>query len=216
MYLRTYLRNHCNIGTLGDFAMLVTLNASDRIYRTEKAFFEKKSIIHSRTSESEVGGIIRSGCVFLEYTDPDGIRRILDFYNAGDIYLKKLLPSNENYSYSLVAQTKVSADLFYSFNGNADSESAFPFVIDAESVYEKAQGRLLAHLRITCQHTLEKKLLCLFDCLAQNKKSFTLPMSLTDCADFIGADRSSMMREIGKLEKAGVIRHKGRRVELIE
>ncbi len=235
MYLRIGLRSRCNIGILRGFIMLLTFKSSNEIYKTEKTIFEKKSVIKSRISEIEAGGIIRSGCVFLEYTDPDGIRRILDMYNPGDIYLRKLLPSRESDSFILSAQTKVTADLFYSYNESKEADNDAkgisantpldkdakgistntPLVIDAEAIYEKSQKRLLSHLCISCQHTLKKKLMCFFDYLSQGKRAFTLPMSLTDCADFIGADRSSMMREIGKMESNGIIRHKGRHIELL-
>ena len=58
------------------------------------------------------------------------------------------------------------------------------------------------------QKTIRDKILSYFRILSQNSfsQTFTLPFSLTDLADYLGVDRSAMMREIKTLKEDGVIK----------
>ncbi len=46
-------------------------------------------------------------------------------------------------------------------------------------------------------------------------KSFSLPFSLTDLADFLSVDRSAMMRELKLLKEEGFIEKSGNRITLL-
>lgn len=46
-------------------------------------------------------------------------------------------------------------------------------------------------------------------------KTFTLPFSLTDLADFLSIDRSAMMRELKLLREDGFIEKSGNRITLL-
>ena len=41
-----------------------------------------------------------------------------------------------------------------------------------------------------------------------------MPFSLTDCADYLGADRSAMMRELGRMKEEGLVAVQGREIRL--
>lgn len=46
-------------------------------------------------------------------------------------------------------------------------------------------------------------------------KTFTLPFTLTDLADYLCIDRSAMMREISHLKNEGFIEKKGKKITLL-
>ena len=46
-------------------------------------------------------------------------------------------------------------------------------------------------------------------------KSFTLPFSLTDLADYLSIDRSAMMREMKLLKEEGFIKKTGNKFTLL-
>ena len=58
-------------------------------------------------------------------------------------------------------------------------------------------------IEILSQKTIRDKILSYFRILSQNSfsKTFTLPFSLTDLADYLSVDRSAMMREIKILKE---------------
>ena len=55
------------------------------------------------------------------------------------------------------------------------------------------------------------RLLTYFNLLSTRKlsKTFSLPFSLTDLADYLSVDRSAMMRELSHLKEEGFIEKKG-------
>ena len=61
------------------------------------------------------------------------------------------------------------------------------------------------------------KLLTYFNALSieNNSKSFTLPFSLTDLADYLMLDRSAMMRELKLLKDDGFIEKNGNTITLL-
>ena len=63
-------------------------------------------------------------------------------------------------------------------------------------------------IEILSQKTNRDKILSYFRILSQNSfsKTFTLPFSLTDLADYLSVDRSAMMREIKALKEDGIIK----------
>lgn len=61
------------------------------------------------------------------------------------------------------------------------------------------------------------KLLSYFNIISSKNfsKTFTLPFSLTDLADYLSVDRSAMMRELSHLKEEGFIEKKGNRITLL-
>ena len=71
-------------------------------------------------------------------------------------------------------------------------------------------------LEILSKRTIRDKLLSYFELLANNnpKRSFTLPFTYTDLADYLSIDRSAMMREIKNLKEEGFIETSGKKITL--
>ena len=72
-------------------------------------------------------------------------------------------------------------------------------------------------IEILSQKTIRDKILSYFRILSQNSfsKTFTLPFSLTDLADYLSVDRSAMMREIKSLIDEGIISKNGNKIKLL-
>lgn len=80
---------------------------------------------------------------------------------------------------------------------------------------QKAQA-LSKRIAILSQKSLRQKLLLYFEYCAFEAKSsaFELSISLVELAGYIAADRSAMMREIGKMRAEGLIQSSGRYFQL--
>ena len=65
--------------------------------------------------------------------------------------------------------------------------------------------------------SIREKLLSYFTSLQNEKgsKTFEIPFSLTDLADYLVVDRSAMMREISKMKEEKVIEKKGKTFTLL-
>lgn len=67
------------------------------------------------------------------------------------------------------------------------------------------------------KRTIRDKLLGYFSILSTRNlsRTFELPFSLTDLADFLSVDRSAMMREIRNLKDEGFIKKSGNKLTLL-
>lgn len=179
--------------------------------------YGKRQII---TPGEEPGGvgILLAGTVLLENSNQDDQRRILDYYEAGDLLSKRCFPDNRHVDYYLITRTKCQV-AFFPYNKvlemlekeDAQAEGAGGYLL------LEAGRRALVHVDILGQRTLRQKLLTYFSYLNSQKgeNSFALPFSLTDCADYLAADRSAMMRELGRMKAEGILEMDGRKVTLL-
>lgn len=71
--------------------------------------------------------------------------------------------------------------------------------------------KLNTRIELLTKKNIRDKLLTYFNLLSTKKlsKTFTLPFSLTDLADYLSVDRSAMMRELSHLKEEGFIEKKG-------
>ena len=79
------------------------------------------------------------------------------------------------------------------------------------------ESDLNLRIEILSQKSFRDKILSYFRILSQNSfsKTFTLPFSLTDIADYLSVDRSAMMRELSHLKEEGFIEKIGHKIKLL-
>ena len=72
-------------------------------------------------------------------------------------------------------------------------------------------------IELLTKRSTRDKILGYFTMLSSRNlsKSFSLPFSLTDLADYLSVDRSAMMREIKLLKEDGFIEKNGNKITLI-
>ena len=71
---------------------------------------------------------------------------------------------------------------------------------------------LIERTQVLTRKTLRGKLLCYLEqeAVRQGKKSFTVPFTRDELADYLGADRSALSRTISALKKEGLIECRGK------
>lgn len=72
-------------------------------------------------------------------------------------------------------------------------------------------------IELLTKRSIRDKILGYFTMLSTRNlsKSFSLPFSLTDLADYLSVDRSAMMRELKLLKEDGFIEKNGNKITLI-
>lgn len=82
---------------------------------------------------------------------------------------------------------------------------------------QKAQ-MLSMRIVLLSQKTLRQKLMLYLEYCAQEARAdaFDLPMSLSELAEYLSADRSAMMRELARMRREGLIRSAARHFELLQ
>lgn len=178
--------------------------------------FEKRQILMDMDGEPDEMGILLSGRALLESTNLDDQRRILNYYGTQDLFYRKAFPDLEKGSYYVVSKTKcqVAYVNYAKLTAGHSAHGMRTRLLD--EMVMTSQRRLLVHVDILGQRTMRQKLMAYFSYLSHEagSNSFEMPISLTDCADYLSVDRSAMMRELGKMKAEGLIRKQGSRIEI--
>ncbi len=76
---------------------------------------------------------------------------------------------------------------------------------------------LNTRIELLSKRTIREKLLGYFNVVSSKNmgRTFQIPFSLTDLADYLSIDRSAMMRELKLLKEDGFIEKSGNRIRLL-
>lgn len=193
--------------------MLKCFGASKRIYKKDRT-------IVSNIINVKMIGIILSGTANMERYDYNGNRSIIEKLETNSVF-------GEIFS-------RLGNDI--SVIATSDCEILF---IEYENIIKRCKKNCLYHdiltnnmlkllskkiyelnlrLEIISKRSIRDKLLSYFEILANNnpKRSFILPFTYTDLADYLSVDRSAMMREIKNLKEEGFIITNGKRITIVK
>ena len=179
--------------------------------------FGKRQVLMNQDDDADNVGVMLSGTAFLESMNQDGQRRILDYYEPKESFIRKCFPDVEGVCYVISRSSCQVA-----FLNDRKLSSAYKKYEKRGQLLEEilmgTQKRALMHADVLGQKTLRQKLMTYFQFLNRQKgrDSFALPFSYTDCADYLFVDRSAMMRELGRMKEDGLIRTEGKKIWLEE
>jgi CRP-like cAMP-binding protein len=77
--------------------------------------------------------------------------------------------------------------------------------------------KLNTRIELLTKKSIRDKLLTYFNILSSRtfSKTFSIPFTLTDLADYLSVDRSAMMRELSHLKEEGFIKKNGNKITLL-
>ena len=178
--------------------------------------YGKREVVLRRGEDPGGIGILQNGLLLLESVNLDGQRRIMDYYGPGDLFWKRSLPDLEKGVYYVIAGMKSRIAFVDDQKMSAAYGAHGLRAVLLDHMLKSAQERALMHIDILGQRSLRQKLNAFFTSLNRQQMSgvFLLPLSMTDCADYLGADRSAMMRELGRMKTEGLVKVQGRRIEV--
>ena len=175
---------------------------------SETRIYKKGDIIIQMTDKSDVLGLVESGTAHLVRIDVNGNKSIMDYYEVGDIFGKRLSPQSSYDMYYIKAKEKCRITFINLIKllSRCDNNCTKHTVLLNNLLFitlEKSQ----MHLDILSQRTIRQKLITYFEhlCTRNDSDSFYLPLSLSDLADYLSVDRSAMMREIKKMKTEEII-----------
>ena len=125
--------------------------------------------------------------------DFNGNKTIIGSFSTNDIFGEVFYPANTNNELFVQAKT------------------------DCEVIFFIYNDSLNTRIELLTKKNIRDKLLSYFNILSNKKlsKTFVLPYSLTDLADYLSVDRSAMMRELSHLKEEGFIIKKGKKITLL-
>lgn len=152
--------------------------------------------------------------------DFNGNRTIVENFSKNDLFGEVFYKVNTNNEFCVEAKSSCNV-LFYVYDQlkhPCKKDCEFHKILSEqlpELVLNKIK-ELNTRIELLTQRTIRDKLLMYFSLVAAKNlsKTFELPLSLTDLADYLNVDRSAMMRELKILKKDGLVDKIGNRIIL--
>ncbi|MBO5576731.1 MAG: Crp/Fnr family transcriptional regulator [Ruminococcus sp.] len=168
--------------------------------------------------DNDYAGIIVSGNALLVTTTFDGQRTIIDYFEPGDVFGKHLSPCTQVDPYLVIAKSKCRVMVVdYKKVIQCCDKGCEKHIKLIDGVLSSVVHKAQLHIEVLGKRSIRARLMTFFRqiSLARESRTFRLPMSLSDLADYISADRSAMMREIKKLNDEKIIVSRTNRITLL-
>lgn len=178
----------------------------------EEKIYNKGDIIMRFTEKAQELALMEKGLAYLVCTDINGQKSILDYYEVGDVFGKRFLPESDRNIYYIQAKEPCTiSTIDYDRLLSRCENNCGKHLILLNNLLDSAMRKSQIHIVILSRRSTQDKLMTFFMYLRDQSDSdkFTLPLSLSDLADYLAVDRSAMMREIKKLNESGAIRSDG-------
>ena len=164
--------------------------------------------------------VVLSGEVAVECLDAEGNQTVLETLGPDCVFGELFSPPTEPLVYTAIARTPCEV-LFIDYTRvvtHCTHACAHhnQLVNNLFRIAARKVQALSKRLCLLTQRTLRQKLLLYLEYAAAEAGAdeFELPITLSGLADYISADRSAMMRELGRMREEGLICSRGRRFRL--
>lgn len=163
-------------------------------------------------------GILMKGKAILFCIDQYGNRNILEYLEEGCVFGEFFFLSNETYTFEIRAITECEVMFMqYDFivhRCQRACEHHANIISYLFQIMAMKSTQLQHHLDILSQRNIRAKLCKYFEYLVNQSETkdgkIVLQISFTELSDYLCVERTSMMREISKMEKDGIIMERKR------
>ena len=196
-------------------------NFEKSCHRVQKKSFSKNEVITSYIEKRNQLCILTEGNADLVRYDLNGNRTIVEHFTKNDIFgevFYRITTNNE-----LLVEAKEKCEVLFYFYDDIHSKCRnnckFHQAL-SEDLPELILSKVMdlnTRIELLTKRSIRDKLMGYFTMLSTRNlnKTFSLPFSLTDLADFLSVDRSAMMRELKLLKDEGVIDKTGNKITLL-
>jgi len=189
--------------------------------KVQKKIFTKGEVITSYIAKRNQLCILLSGEADLVRYDFNGNKTIVEQFSTNDIFGEIFYTVSTNNELFVEAKED-SVVLFCIYEDiKARCKNSCDFhnklLINLPELFLNEIIDLNMRIEILSKRTIREKLLAYFTIISARNmsKSFKIPFSLTDLADYLSVDRSAMMRELKSLKDEGIIEKIGNRISLL-
>ncbi|MBQ8217876.1 MAG: Crp/Fnr family transcriptional regulator [Oscillospiraceae bacterium] len=190
-------------------------------FKPEIRRFSKGDTILVYSNSLEHLCVLTKGSAHLYSMDSDGEYSFLEYYAQGDVFGELFSTPGTDSGLAVQADSRCEV-MFIRFpcvyrRCTRACQHHSQLLLNLFELTSQHSRRLSGRLGVLSHKTLRKKLLAYFDlCRAEKgEHSFDLELSYTRLADYICADRSSMMRELRHMEDEGLIKRQGKHISLL-
>lgn len=197
---------------------LIDVECMLKCFDAKKLLYKKERTIISNIINTKTIGVILSGTANMVRYDYNGNRTIIEKLERDSVF-------GEVFSYlgndiSVIATSDCEV-LFIDYNHiiNRCKKNCPRHALLTDNVLQLLSKKIIqlnGRLEVLSKRTIRDKLLSYFNLLVKGKttRSFHLPFTYTELADYLSVDRSAMMRELKNLKEEGFIVTNGRKIVL--
>lgn len=187
----------------------------------QKKFFKKNQTITTYIQKRNQVCIILNGEADLVRYDSNGDKSIIEHFTKNDVFGEAFYIVTTNNELSVEAKKNCEVLFFIYDNIHQKCRTNCKF---HQTLSENFSNLILnkvmdlnTRIEILTKRTIREKLRGYFNILSTRNlsKTFTIPFSLTDLADYLSVDRSAMMRELKSLKDEGFIKKTGNKISLL-
>lgn len=196
-------------------------NLDNNCSKVQKKVFNKGEVITSYIAKRNQLCILLSGEADLVRYDFNGNKTIVEHFSSNDIFGEIFYTVSTNNELFVEAR-KDSIVLFFIYDDiksrcKSDCDFHNKLLINLPELFLNEIIDLNMRIELLSKRTIREKLLAYFTIISARNmsKSFKVPFSLTDLADYLSVDRSAMMRELKSLKDEGFIEKSGNRISLL-
>ena len=189
--------------------------------KSQKKSFSKGEIITSYIAKRNQLCILIDGEADLVRYDYNGNKTIVEHFVKDDIFGEIFYVVNTNNELFVEAKTNSTVLFFIYDDLKTECKKNCSFHKELQSFLPELFLSKIVNINIRIEllskRTIREKLLGYFNFISTTRmsKSFQIPFSLTDLADYLSIDRSAMMRELKTLKEDGFIDKSGNRISLL-
>lgn len=195
------------------------INKMLKCFEAKKRVFKKESIIMNYLGNTSTIGIITKGKAELIRNDYNGNRTIIETLTEDDIFGEVFSSYNIN-ELSIKASEETEVLFIDYYHITKRCKKACPYhsklVENTLNILSEKIVNINERIEILAKRTIREKLLAYFDIMSKKRlsKTFTIPFTYTDLADYLGVDRSAMQREIKNLKEDNLITTNRKKITL--
>ena len=190
------------------------------LFGARKLTYKKDTTILTNLNNINLIGILLEGNANIVRYEANGNRNITEKLNKDDLF-GEIFTSDRSNEISVIA-TSYCEVLFLDYNKLITSEKQISIYQNqlVDNILQLLSLKIVymnERIEVLTQRTIRDKLLTYFNISIRDKvtKSFVLPFSFTDLADYLSVDRSAMTREIKHLKDEGFIIIDNKKITLL-
>lgn len=176
---------------------------------TIRKFNRGELLLKNGMKESRIF-IFLGGTAYLVVENEYDSKQILDYFVRGQVLCRDMLIRPNNGSCYVVAKYPCTVALADPEEIKKYRQKSRDQVFDylPGFIFHSSLSIVQQHCHILQQKTIRNKLLTFLHCQAQRQHTYCvkLPVPYSDLADYLGVDRSALMKELGKMASEGLIK----------
>ena len=189
------------------------INSCDKLHVKD---FEKNEVITTYIVNRNQVCIVLEGSADLMRYDFNGNQMVVEKFNKFDVFGEIFYQINTNNELFVLAREKskilqFNYDIFEK-KCKKNCKTHQDLLLGLPNLVLTKVSDLNLRIELLSKKSIRDKLISYFRILSEKNfsKTFTLPLSLTDLADYLSVDRSAMMRELKILKDEGFINKTGK------